>query len=142
MGTHTHTHHIIWACLTATSQSTATLCWHGAAGGMGRSEVYGCADVNDIIQILNQAARLQSGSSPLAASLENLAWSAAVKPSQCCTLERSTQKVTAQICCGLLSGGGGLSTHKRTLIENFNSGISPDFFSFFPPYIIYQADQC
>lgn len=38
---------------------------------MGRSEVYGRADVNDIIHIVNQAARFQcSGSSALAAGLE------------------------------------------------------------------------
>lgn len=59
---------------------------------MGRSEVYDCADVNDIIQILNQAARFQpSGSSPLAASLENLTWIPAAEQSYCCRQERTAQ---------------------------------------------------
>lgn len=47
---------------------------------MGRSEVYDCADVNDITQILNQAARFQhSGSSTLALSLEILTWTSAAE---------------------------------------------------------------
>ena len=57
---HTHSDtHLITACVTAPAQCTMELCWHGPAGGMGRSEIYDCADVNDIIQILNQAARFQ-----------------------------------------------------------------------------------
>lgn len=71
---------------------------------MGRSEVYDCADVNDIIQILNQAARFQpSGSSPLAAGLENLTWIGAAEQSKCCRRERSgllRLKMTGQICSG------------------------------------------
>lgn len=81
---------------------------------MGRSQVSDCADVNDIIQILNQAACLQSGSSPLAASLENLAWTPAVKLSNCCALEWSRQKVTAQICSGCLSAGSWASACPHT----------------------------
>lgn len=47
---------------------------------MGRSEVYDCADVNDITQILNQAARFQhSGSSTLALRLESLTWTSAAE---------------------------------------------------------------
>lgn len=87
--THTHTH-LIRACLTAPSQCTMEPCWHGPAWGMGRSEVYDCADVNDIIQILNQAARFQpSGSSLLAVSLENLTWTPAAEQSNCCRQEWS-----------------------------------------------------
>lgn len=86
---HTHTH-LIRACLTAPSQCTMEPCWHGPAWGMGRSEVYDCADVNDIIQILNQAARFQpSGSSLLAVSLENLTWTPAAEQSNCCRQEWS-----------------------------------------------------
>lgn len=83
---HTHTDaHLIKACLTAPSQCTMELCWHGPAWGMGRSEVYDCADVNDIIQILNQAACFQPcRSSPLAASLENLTWIPAAVQTNCC----------------------------------------------------------
>lgn len=89
--THAVTHMpLIKACLTAPSQSTVELCWHGTAWGMGRSKVYDCADVNDIIQILNQAACFQpSGSSPLAVGLENLAWIAAVEQSDSRAPERS-----------------------------------------------------
>lgn len=72
--------HLIRACLTAPSQSTVELRWHRPAWGMGRSEVYDCADVNDITQILNQAARFQhSGSSALALRLEILTWSSAAE---------------------------------------------------------------
>lgn len=126
--TNTHTVTIIRACLTATSQSTQGPCWHETAWGMGRSEVYDCADVNDIIQILNQAACLQSGSSPLAMSLENLAWIPAVKLSKCCTLERSRQKVTAQICWGCLSAGSWASARPHTcvFISSTGSGILPN----------------
>lgn len=47
---------------------------------MGRTEVYDCADVNDITQILNQAAGFQhSGSSALALRLENLTWTSAAE---------------------------------------------------------------
>lgn len=71
---------------------------------MGRSKVYDCADVNNITQILNQAARFQpAGSSPLAASLEILTWIPAVEQSNYCRLERNgldTLKVTGQICSG------------------------------------------
>lgn len=112
---------IISACLTATSQCAEELRWQETAWGMGRSQVYDCADVNDIIQILNQAARLQSGSSPLAVSLENLAWTPAVKQSNCCALEWSRQKVTAQICSGCLYVGSWASGCPHMLIHNFNS---------------------
>lgn len=96
--------HLIRACLTAVSQCTMELCWHGPAWGTGRTEVYDCADVNDIIQILNQAARFQpSGSSTLAASLENLTWIPAVEQSNCCRQCWSglpRLKMTGQICSG------------------------------------------
>lgn len=75
-GSNSHTNvHPIKACLTASSQCTMELCWHRPAWRMGRREVYDSADVNDIIQILNQAAHFQpSGSSPLCGSLEILTW--------------------------------------------------------------------
>lgn len=99
--THTHT---IRACLIAPSQCTMELCWHGLAWGMGRSEVYDCADVNDIIQILNHAACFQrSGSSPLAASLGNLTWIPAMEQRNYCRQEWSglpRLKMTGQICSG------------------------------------------
>lgn len=103
--THAVTHTpLIKACLTAPSQSTMELCWHGTAWGMGRSKVYDCADVNDIIQILNQAACFQpSGSSPLAVGLENLAWIAAAEQSDSRAPERSRAarvNVTSQMCSG------------------------------------------
>lgn len=109
---------IIRACLTATSQSTEELCWQETFWGMGRSQVYDCADVNDIIQILNQAACLWSGSSPLAASLENLARTPAVKLSNCCTPEWSRQKGTAQICSGCLYAGSWASGCPHTCLFN------------------------
>lgn len=84
------THSSSEACLTAPSQCTMELCWHGPAWGMGRSEVYDCADVNDIIQILNQAACFQPfRSCPLATSLENLTWIAAAEQSNHCRQEWS-----------------------------------------------------
>lgn len=56
---------------------------------MGRAEVYDRADVNDITQILNQAARFQhSGSSALALRLENLTWTSAAEHTHlvpCCS---------------------------------------------------------
>ncbi|KAG8013965.1 KN motif and ankyrin repeat domain-containing protein 4 [Nibea albiflora] len=83
---------------------------------MGRSEVYDCADVNDIIQILNQAARFQpSGSSPLAVGLENLTWTPAAEQSNCCRQEWS----------GLprLKMTGNILPHKTT--ENGVKGKPP-----------------
>lgn len=141
----THTRAVIIAitraCLTATSQAAEELCWQEAAGGMGRSQVYDCADVNDIIQILNQAACLRSGSSPLAASLENLAWTPAVKLSNCCTPERSRQKVTAQICSGCLRAGSWASgrPHTRLFRISTEGGIWPGFILI---SVICLVDRC
>lgn len=59
---------------------------------MGRGKVYDCADVNDIIQMLNQAARLQaSRSPPLAVSLENPKWIPAVGQSDDRRAERTAE---------------------------------------------------
>lgn len=38
------------------NNAPCSFCWHGMAWGMCRNKVYDSADVNDIIQILNQAA--------------------------------------------------------------------------------------
>lgn len=84
---------------------------------MGRSEVYDCADVNDITQILNQAARFQrSGSSTLALRLEILTWTSAAEPTH------PTQAVVEQ----------------TRLVESDGSDVQPAAVSVtpFPPMVI------
>lgn len=53
-----HVHKLIRTCLTAPSQCTMDPSWQEKTWGMGHTGVYDCADVNDIIQILSQAALL------------------------------------------------------------------------------------